>query len=549
MHNLFIDKASEDVVNHETKVLHISNLLVIGLFTLSVTIAILPLLSDRHSVNADAVVDTIHVGRNPWSLAFNPSNNRIYVANHGVDDCGGFIAHGRSSSVSVIDSDNSVRLVSVSQDCLSGIDYNPENNRMYVTTGGDDRVIMIDGLSQLDNEIGVDDTPIGIAFNPADNRIYTANMQDDDVSVIRDMTVENEIEFDDTLPRDLAFNPTNNRMYVTNVATNSISAIDTSGNSFTVPGIGEAPHGIAFNDANGRMYVTASGDNEVTVVEGANVIGDPISVGYFPTAMAYNPSNQKMYVVNTADNTVSVIDRNNRVIETVHVGLTPRDIAYNPINNRMYVANSNDDTVSVIDVNLPSSAQLALKSNSTICPQYFVQHWDKITFKINDPKLAESLNLDADTELDIRVQDEPSAVTDIKSKVLDFLGVPNATRNSTTIVDVDYAIICALSAREPTGPPIVQIITPVNLSVFSPNQTITFRGQAQDAQDGELTGDSLVWSSDKDGELGTGNILTKILSGPAPTSEFRDHTITLTAKDSDGNSASSKISVSVGTVG
>jgi Subtilase family len=50
---------------------------------------------------------------------------------------------------------------------------------------------------------------------------------------------------------------------------------------------------------------------------------------------------------------------------------------------------------------------------------------------------------------------------------------------------------------------------------LTPGQAVTLRGHATDPEDGPLTGASLRWSSNVDGFLGTGEVLTVTLSGPA----------------------------------
>jgi hypothetical protein len=90
------------------------------------------------------------------------------------------------------------------------------------------------------------------------------------------------------------------------------------------------------------------------------------------------------------------------------------------------------------------------KPTETVCNPNNVQHWDKIVFKINSTELAKRVNLTAGTELDIKVLDNPKEVADIKKKVIDFLGVPTAKRETIQIIDVEYAIVCAkLPATHP----------------------------------------------------------------------------------------------------
>lgn len=77
------------------------------------------------------------------------------------------------------------------------------------------------------------------------------------------------------------------------------------------------------------------------------------------------------------------------------------------------------------------------------CPAKNVQHWDKIVFVIKSPELAAKVQLPPNTELDIKVRDNPSKVADIKQKVLEFLNVPTEPRSSIDILQVRYAMICA----------------------------------------------------------------------------------------------------------
>ncbi len=97
------------------------------------------------------------------------------------------------------------------------------------------------------------------------------------------------------------------------------------------------------------------------------------------------------------------------------------------------------------------------------CPdQSPVLHFDKIIFSIAastaikltaaDP--ADQATLSAfprNTELDIKVADDPTTVADLKGKVLTFLGAMDTLkiRSLIKIVSVQYAVVCAQPLETP----------------------------------------------------------------------------------------------------
>ena len=99
------------------------------------------------------------------------------------------------------------------------------------------------------------------------------------------------------------------------------------------------------------------------------------------------------------------------------------------------------------------------------------------------------------------------------------------------------------------GLPVPQITSPASGTLVGPGTPITLQGIATDPEDGTLPGAQLSWSSDIDGLLGTGNSITRTLSGPpVPCNpESIGHLITLTATDSDKHAVSVQTVVRVGT--
>ena len=85
---------------------------------------------------------------------------------------------------------------------------------------------------------------------------------------------------------------------------------------------------------------------------------------------------------------------------------------------------------------------------------------------------------------------------------------------------------------------------------FSPGETLVLRGTASDEEDGDLPGTAFRWFSDLDGFLGRGSSRPVTLSGPETPCypEYRRHTITLRARDTDGNEVSVSRRISIGAV-
>lgn len=94
----------------------------------------------------------------------------------------------------------------------------------------------------------------------------------------------------------------------------------------------------------------------------------------------------------------------------------------------------------------------------------------------------------------------------------------------------------------PSGPPneapVVSITSPDDDTVMESEATMNFVGTVIDTEDGDLT-DSLVWSSDIDGSIGTGGIFSTTLSDGI-------HAITASVTDSGSKLGSASISITVG---
>ena len=104
-----------------------------------------------------------------------------------------------------------------------------------------------------------------------------------------------------------------------------------------------------------------------------------------------------------------------------------------------------------------------------------------------------------------------------------------------------YLLLSLLLLFTTGCPPFPVIISsPNNGTHFEVGEEITFTGSAKDFQDGELTGGSLVWTSDQDGQIGEGNTFTR-----DDLSEGK-HKITLTATNSHDEERTTTITITIG---
>ncbi|MGA1874645.1 MAG: hypothetical protein ACMUIA_03450 [bacterium] len=87
--------------------------------------------------------------------------------------------------------------------------------------------------------------------------------------------------------------------------------------------------------------------------------------------------------------------------------------------------------------------------------------------------------------------------------------------------------------------PSVIISSPLDQEEFAQGESISFEGSAFDPEDGALPGNSLVWTSSEEGQIGTGLSFTR--------NDLSDgeHTITLTATDSEGKTGDSSVTITI----
>jgi YVTN family beta-propeller protein len=376
----------------------------------------------RHSV-----IDTLPVERRPTRIAVNPNLGFGYI----------YVAISLNDTVAVIDPSTHklVKYIPVGQ-IPTGVAIRP-NTPVFVANADSDTVSVIDvGTNQLIDTIPVGHSPGNVIFpwpNHPFYNFYVANAVSNTLSVINadNHTVVATIQVG-SHPVGLAFSPHDKLIFVTNALSDDVSVVDPSTNKVVNSiRVGDYPYDVDVNPFNGLVYVANYYSNTISVISQFGVI-NTINVDS-PIGIEFNPTNHYLYVANFGKATVSVIDpATNEIVDTISVGSYPYGVTFNPLNGFIYVSNAGSNTVSVISIEDPGA-----------CLTNNIQHWDKIIFMITSPDLAQRVHLPANTELDMKVLDDPKTVVDIKQKVLEFLKVPNEPKDTVQILNVGYDIICA----------------------------------------------------------------------------------------------------------
>ncbi|HEV7990644.1 MAG TPA: PKD domain-containing protein [Gemmatimonadaceae bacterium] len=120
-------------------------------------------------------------------------------------------------------------------------------------------------------------------------------------------------------------------------------------------------------------------------------------------------------------------------------------------------------------------------------------------------------------------------------------GTYNVTLTVTDGGGLTGSITKSVVVPTPTGnqSPSATISAPTTGTSVSQGSTVSFSGSANDPEDGALTGASLVWTSSRDGQIGTGT------SFSTSTLSVGTHTITLTSTDSQGAHGTATITLTV----
>ena len=297
------------------------------------------------------------------STALSPDGNSLLLLTSGYNrnrDADGKIDPALSNEyIFIYDVKKTIpvkRQVLMVPNTFSGIAWQPDGKRFYVSGGVDDnlhRYALRQGkwtelLPALSlghaHGLGINVRPMaaGIAVSPNGKFLLAANFENDSVSEIG--LVKNK------RPRELDLRPGKNNPQQSGVAG------------------GEFPFWTIYK-GNDKAYVSSMRDREIVAIytgPGEMAVTKRIRVGSQPTRMILNREQTRLYAANANSDTISVIDTaNDTVITKLNTtapaaayanasqlkGSNPNSIALSPDESTLYVTNGGTNSVAVIDLN------------------------------------------------------------------------------------------------------------------------------------------------------------------------------------------------------
>jgi len=328
-------------------------------------------------------------GDDIMDLCVDPFTQNFYVANRATDTVGVFDAAGNHlddvhtfrplfvgadttanrifvtdsrDTLSVIDGETNTLLPNLLGDLLTGSDYNPTTQLLYVANYGEDTLSVEDTVTQqLILTIKVGHHPTGVTVDAEANLIYVTNSGDNTLTVVDGSNnaviglVSLAQERGEMLNKSLGMvlDTGLKHLYVTDAVANTVTVLDTHKKTpvplATIP-VGNCPTGIGVHLKTHRVYVTNYADGTLSVIDGSlNSVVDTVPVGNGPLAVAVNQQKHIIMVANLLDNTIVRISGTDYTITgTASLKLPPTGLVINENTDIVYVAHTKDAAFSAL---------------------------------------------------------------------------------------------------------------------------------------------------------------------------------------------------------
>ncbi|HTT16064.1 MAG TPA: YncE family protein, partial [Thermoplasmata archaeon] len=181
--------------------------------------------------------------------------------------------------------------------------FNPDDNRLYVATGGSSAVWEVASGTNalLPTTLSGPPTPQSLIVDAATDELYIPNGFTDQVWVVNASTGERtaEVPVPDN-PQAGVVDPRTGDVYIVDQGAGTVSVLN--GRTYALLGtipVGADTGGIAFDAGDGLVYVAITGSDEVTAIDPSveEVVGS-ITVGPHPATIAYDPVSGDLVVAN-----------------------------------------------------------------------------------------------------------------------------------------------------------------------------------------------------------------------------------------------------------
>ncbi len=296
------------------------------------------------------VTATIAVGEHPSAICWNATNDKIYTGNN-------ILAQGGTVTVIDAGTNSVISTVSVGNG-PTDILWNPTQNKVYCICRDNATVTVIDGASdEVIASIGLGQTFNEILYNPTNDYCYVSSGAYREPGKVYVIDCADDVFLFDfnsgSNAYAMAHNPVNNRLYVTNIGSANLAIMNCINHSnMGMLSTGEEPRDVLWTPDN-RVFVSSYWGQKVWYMHGDSLrFRGAAGIAGNPHALIYIPHTQKLFATMPLQSQVAVIDarpgHESRVIDYINVGSGPVPLALCPADTQLYVGNSWGNTVTVI---------------------------------------------------------------------------------------------------------------------------------------------------------------------------------------------------------
>ncbi len=318
----------------------------IGLITVTLLLAAVPGWAVRYGVKKQ-----IYTGASmayPSYLAYSPASDRMFSLHGGMFNVLSMDCAGDSSLGTLAGTVYAAPMV-----------YDPVNNRIY--TKDNDFFTAIDcGANAVDTNFMLTNGSPGIEYNPDDNKIYVYEGMSPDAFVFDPATYASTGSIANVTGLMHYYSP-NNSLYTPHALFDSLMIYSGATNARTgslyLPGLISAfNEKMASNPAVSRLYLAMPNTDQVAIVNTAtNALVTTLAVNDNPNDLALCPVNDRLFIAckGSGQYSLKYIDGSD-ALDSVQVGDSVSTVVYNPSDSLIYIGCWQSGYVKLVDPRLPT---------------------------------------------------------------------------------------------------------------------------------------------------------------------------------------------------